>query len=381
MDARLKPIPVIDGHIHFDLPAQLPDLDAWREAFQIAKLNFVCTHHPTRISRVPEALFLKAHYPSTVYVFGGLDMSSLFSDPENCGQHFADYLDVLAAMGCDGVKMIEGKPTTRKRLPIPPFDSPAYEPYWVKMEATATPLVFHVNDPEEFWDDDLVPDWAVEQGWSYGDRTYINNETQYAEVRNVMERHPNLSVIFAHFYFLSAQLERLGGYLDRYPNMHVDLTPGVEMYHNFAKQPEKVREFFIRYQDRIVFGTDLDESALFVSGEDELHRNDSDVRIHLIRLFLETEGAFAPESSAALLGEFEKPFQGIHLPQEVLEKIYHKNFEKLAGRQPRALQRKAIAAECQRLLAYVETTREENAHYDEDTAVLSRIYNYFAAVS
>ncbi|HET60206.1 MAG TPA: hypothetical protein ENN32_07550, partial [Chloroflexi bacterium] len=201
------------------------------------------------------------------------------------------------------------------------------------------------------------------------------------EVLNVMERHPNLSVIFAHFFFLSAQLERLGGYLDRYPNMHVDLTPGVEMYHNFAKQPEKAREFFIRYQDRIVFGTDLDESALFVSDEGAAHSNDSDVRIHLIRLFLETEGAFAPESSAALLGEFEKPFQGIHLPQEVLEKIYHKNFEKLAGKQPRALQRKAIASECQRLLAYVEATRKENGHYDKDTAVLSRIYNYFAAIS
>jgi hypothetical protein len=60
------------------------------------------------------------------------------------------------------------------------------------------------------------------------------------------------------------------------------------------------------------------------------------VRIHLIRLFLETEGAFAPQSSAALLGEFEKPFQGILLPREVLEKIYYKNFEKLAGKQPRA---------------------------------------------
>jgi hypothetical protein len=122
--------------------------------------NIVCTPHRTRLSLVPGALHLKAHYPERVYVFGGLDISQLFQYPHVCGVHFARYVDQLIAMGCDGVKEIEGKPDMRKTLPIPPFDSPAYAPYWECLEETEMPVIFHVNDPAEFWDAARVPEWA-----------------------------------------------------------------------------------------------------------------------------------------------------------------------------------------------------------------------------
>ena len=52
----------------------------------------------------------------------GLDVSAYFRAPQQVGSLFADSLDRLAAAGCDGIKMIEGKPDMRKMLPIPPFD-------------------------------------------------------------------------------------------------------------------------------------------------------------------------------------------------------------------------------------------------------------------
>ncbi|MBI4730659.1 MAG: hypothetical protein HY781_00740, partial [Chloroflexi bacterium] len=182
MEHAFADLPLLDGHIHFGHPNFMQGLIQILDENKVGKFNIVCTPHRTRLSLVPDALFVKAHYPDRVYVFGGLDISPFFMAPESCGALFATYVDQLIQMGCDGIKMIEGKPDMRKNLPIPPFDSPAYEPYWAALEQGNVPLVFHVNDPQEFWDPLQVPDWAREQGWYYGDGTFINNETQHLEV-------------------------------------------------------------------------------------------------------------------------------------------------------------------------------------------------------
>lgn len=342
--------PIIDGHIHFGHPNYGTNLVEILEQANIERFNIVCTPHQQRLSLVPDALQLKALYPERCYVFGGLDISTLFMAPDYAGEVFAHYVDSLLDMGCDGIKMIEGKVQMRKTLPIPDFDSQVYAPYWAHMAETLTPLVFHVNDPEEFWDADLCPGWARQMGWFYGDGTYINNEEQYRQVLTVLERHPSLNVIFAHFFFLSAQLERLSGYLDRFPNMKVDLTPGIEMYMNFARDPQKSRDFFIKYQDRIVYGTDIGAKALLATPGMNIEPSESNLRIQLIRRFLETEGPFTLESEEGFLfGDPNFVFQGIALPGEVLEKIYHLNFERSVSTKPRRLDSAAIIEECERL--------------------------------
>ena len=371
-------IPVADCHIHYGNPMLMKGLMNILDKNRIGKCNIVCTPHEKRLSLVPDALHLKAHYPEKVYVFGGLDISVLFMYPETCGTYFANYVDTLLAMGCDGVKMIEGKPDMRKRLPIPAFDGQAYAPYWVKMEAIGLPVVFHVNDPEEFWDVKQVPEWAREQGWYYGDGSYINNEVQYNEVINVLRRHPGLKVIFAHFFFLSNQLERLAGYLDEFPNMHVDLTPGIEMFHNFSKKPQSVHDFFIKYQDRILYGTDLGAKALLAEVGEEIELEESKMRVDLLRSFLENEGGFRLNTEKGyLFGKFSGWFQGIHLPKEVLNKIYSRNFEKLAGKQPRPINAAKIIQECQRLMEIIPIMSAAQPGQIGDTSVAKQVINYF----
>ena len=346
----LADLPILDCHIHFGHPDFMPGLVGILDTNQVDKFNIVCTPHRTRLSLVPDALLVKSFEPQRTFVFGGLDISPLFMSPASCGAMFAEYAGTLSKMGCDGIKMIEGKPDMRKMLPIHPFDSPAYESYWMKLEQSGMPLVWHVNDPEEFWDPQRVPDWARAQGWFYGDGTFINNETQYAEVLHVLERHPKLKVVFAHFFFLSAQLQRLADLLERFPNMCVDLTPGIEMYHNFAGNLQATREFFLKYQERILFGTDIGAKALLSTPEMGIELGESALRIELVRRFLETDGGFRLDSAGGFLfGKFEGAFQGLGLPEDALRKIYGLNFERLAGRQPKAPDPQAIVAECERL--------------------------------
>jgi hypothetical protein len=345
---------------------------------KVGKFNLVCTPHHARLSLVPDALFVKAHHPQRTYVFGGMDVSPLFMMPDKCGEMFAAYVDQLLDMGCDGIKMIEGKPDMRKRLPIPPFDSPTYEPYWTMVEERGVPIVFHVNDPEEFWDAEKIPDWATEQGWFYGDGSFINNEDQYTEVINVLERHPNLKVIFAHFFFLSAQLPRLSELLERFPHMSVDLTPGIEMYHNFGRDTQAARDFFLKYQERILFGTDVGAKALLSTPEMGIEADESAVRVQVVRRFLEEEGPFELDVEAGFLfGKFGGPFQGIGLPEDVLKKIYFGNFERLAGSQPRALNPSAIIAECERLATILPMMGAVQPDVPMDLSVVETVKNYF----
>jgi len=379
MNHALADLPVLDCHIHFGHPNFAPGLIEILDKNRVNKFNIVCTPHRTRLSLVPDALYLKSLHPQRVYVFGGLDISPLFMAPDSCGALFAEYVGTLLNMGCDGVKMIEGKPDMRKMLPIPPFDSHAYEPYWNRLEEGGVPLLFHVNDPEEFWDAQRVPDWARQQGWFYGDGTFINNEAQYTQVFHVLERHPKLKVIFAHFFFLSAQLPRLADLLDRFPNLCVDLTPGIEMYHNFSREPQAAREFFLRYQDRILFGTDIGAKALLSTPELGIEPEESAVRIKIVRRFLEMEGEFKLEvESGFLFGRFSGPFQGIGLPQDVLKKIYFQNFERLAGSQPRALHPQEILAECDRLSMLIPAMGSVQPDVPGDVSIVKMVKEHFS---
>ncbi|MCP4751606.1 MAG: amidohydrolase family protein, partial [Proteobacteria bacterium] len=278
--------PMIDCHVHYADPSLMPGLIRLMDQLGIRKFNIVCTPHLDRLSLLPDALHLKGHYPERVYVFGGLDISALFIEPDRAGRIFAEYVETLIELGCDGIKMIEGKPQIRKMLPIPAFDSDVLDPYWKKLEETGMPVIFHLNDPEEFWDKERIPQWALDRDWFYGDGEYVNNEDQYTEVINVLSRYPDLRVIFAHFFFLSGQLPRLTGYMDRFPNMGIDLTPGIEMYSNFSANWNAAREFFTTYQDRIYFGTDIGAKALLEEPNNGIELSESTERVQLVRRFL-----------------------------------------------------------------------------------------------
>jgi predicted TIM-barrel fold metal-dependent hydrolase len=151
------------------------------------------------------------------------------------------------ALGFDGLKLVEGKPTVRRLTGIA-LDSPLYDGMYSLLAESRFPLLFHVADPGTFWSEQEVPASARAGGWFYGDGTYPPSTRYYEEVFGVLEKLPRLSVIFAHFFFLSESLERAVEVMERWPGISFDLTPG----------PEEWRESFIRYRERILLGTDND---------------------------------------------------------------------------------------------------------------------------
>jgi len=105
------------------------------------------------------------------------------------------------------------------------------------------------------------------------------------------------------------------------------LTPGIELIYNISRKRDDWRGFFIKYQDRLLFGTD---TGTWETVEESV------VKIWLVRNFLESdEEFFTPSEADMLLTRYKEPFVGLTLPKSVLRKIYAGNFRRLWGETPR----------------------------------------------
>lgn len=265
-------------------------------------------------------MLAKALRPTDTWTFAGLDYDA--PGHEESGLDFAAQARRMWEMGADGMKMLEGKPNTRRDTGMA-LDDPRYDSYYRYLQDNSIPILFHVADPEEFWDADKAPAFAKEHNWLYTDPSFPSKEQLYRETESVLTKFPRLRVVFAHFFFLSADLGRASGFLDRWPSVCFDITPGSEMYYNFSKRAAEWCEFFVKYQDRIVFGTDNTAHT----GELIAWAGKNVARV---RGFLETRDAFSGP--------------GLALPDDVLERIYHANFERVFGAAPRTVDMAGLVA-------------------------------------
>lgn len=347
---------LIDSHVHLWELDQINNLEASRQRIGADRMCIACIFDRDRANYNTEAFVAKAVYPDAYYVFGSMDHSAHFMPGRLSPPPLTEQIDRLIAIGVDGVKMLENKPTHRKLVDIP-VDGPYFADYFAHLEELDVPVIWHVCDPEEFWDPELTPAWAKKRGWGY-DETFRPKEQLYAEVENVLNRHPRLRIIFSHFYFLSADLPRASAFLDRHTAVSFDLAPGIEFLYNMSKDVSTTRNFFTRYADRIVFGTDI---SSYQSQDEAAHR------CGIIRHWLATDDEFrVPDGADFLLGPPKDGImRGLALPDDVLNSIYRNNFERFAGSKPKLLNTRLAAEECLRISAEVEVLTGQPAN---DTA-------------
>jgi len=325
---------IVDCHTHFDGAALYDKMLADQRRTGADQFNIVVVPRTGDRADWPmaAALWFKRRQPDRVYVFGGLDYTGLFDGGrDEPDVPLVEQLQRLMDLGCDGLKMLCGKPDTRKAIGRP-MDGPMYEPLLDRLEETGFPLVWHIADPPEFWNPDLVPLWAKQQRWWY-DETFPTYQQIDREALSAFQRHPRLNVVLAHFFFLSQDLPAADELLERFPNLHLDLAPGVEMFHNFTRDPAAAREFFVRRADRILYGTDIG-AGRHCTGEK---------RGWMVRHWLETDDEFEVPDDPLMTPDDRPPLKGIALPADALEKIYAANFHRIVGaRKPRPLNEPAV---------------------------------------
>lgn len=178
------------------------------------------------------------------------------------------------------------------------------------------PVMFHTADPDAFFlpvdeSNERYEELAAHPDWSFYGSQFSKEEL--LQQRNcVFARHPKTTFVAAHVAGSSENLARAACLLDAHPNVYVDISARAS---ELGRQPFTAREFFVRYSDRIVFGTDLLPDV-------SMYR--------LYFRFLETRDEyFEYPSHASRQGRWN--IYGLGLPDDVLRKVYRENALRLLG--------------------------------------------------
>jgi predicted TIM-barrel fold metal-dependent hydrolase len=194
-------------------------------------------------------------------------------------------------------------------------DDPKLDAIWEVCAAYKRPVEIHTGDPGAFFTplDQFNERWHElneHPEWLFSGGDFPSRSELHAQRIRAIARHPNTTFICAHMANDGEDLAEVGRWLDLYPNMYVDIDARIS---ELGRQPYTSRRFFLKYQDRIMFGTDTVPSR-------EAYR--------IYYRFLETDDEYFDPAG----GHHRQGFwmiYGVFLPRDVLEKIYFKNAERL----------------------------------------------------
>ena len=206
------------------------------------------------------------------------------------------------------------------------LDDPRLAPIFSFLVQNRIPLIGHNGEPRDCW---LPLDKMTFSQSYYGSHPeyhmFLHPEFPSYEAHiqardNLLEKYPDLKFVGAHLGSLEWSLDELARRLDKYPNMRVDLSRISNLQLHTLNDRQKTRNFFIKYQDRLVYGTDKAINANANPAEFKKSIHDSWLRDWLF---------FATDSRIQLAGFGE--LNGLKLPQSVIDKIYLKNAENWLG--------------------------------------------------
>jgi len=188
------------------------------------------------------------------------------------------------------------------------------------------PLIGHLGEPRECWLplDKMVlhKDYFSEhpEYHMYLHPEYPSYEMQIAARDNMLAKHPHLKFVGAHLGSLEWSLDELAKRLDRFSNMSVDLARMPDLFLQAKNNWQKTRDFFIKYQDRLLYATDIQvaETKDTAGYNKKIH----DARIRYWTFFATDENMNEP-----IVGSFK----ALHLPASVIDKIYYNNARRWLG--------------------------------------------------
>ena len=258
---------------------------------------------------------LNRNYPKRFIVFANVDFSKI--DDPDFDKKAAAQLEQDVKNGAQGLKIFKNlgltvKDKNGKRLAT---DDPRLDPIWQKCAELKIPVLIHTGEPRSFFDpiDKHNERWLELKQFPNRARPsgeYPSWEKVMQEQHNLFAKHPKTIFINAHLGWLGGDLGRLGKLMDKLPNMYTEIGAVLA---ELGRQPRMAREWFIKYQDRVLFGKDAYEPSEYHTYFRVIETNDEYFDYYRKR------------------HAFWKMY-GLHLPDEVLKKLYYKNALKIIPR-------------------------------------------------
>ncbi|CAL1518802.1 amidohydrolase family protein [Chitinophaga sp. MM2321] len=206
------------------------------------------------------------------------------------------------------------------------IDNPRFDEVLDFLTKAEIPVIGHLGEPKDCW----LP---LDQMQMNSNRKYYTRHPEYhmfahpdhpsyeeqmAARDHMLEKHPGLRFVGAHLGSLEWNTDTLAMHLDKLPNMAVDMAARISDLQFLAmKDWQKVHDFFIRYQDRLLYGTDRITDDSKPSAEAGKFIHEAWLR----------DWAFLATGDTLHSSSFEGKFTGLKLPKSVIDKIYRKNAE------------------------------------------------------
>jgi predicted TIM-barrel fold metal-dependent hydrolase len=317
--------PFVDAHNHQwqmpdqDLAELVREMDALNMAVMVnlSGRGFRRVEQPDGSTRfgTDDAAFLKRAVenaersaPGRFVVFTNIDLAGL-GEP-GWGERTLAELSADVAAGARGLKIYKSLGLTAedgegRRIPV---DDPRLDPVWEACGELGIPVLIHSGEPAPFWqpkdaDNERLLE-LMERPERYRDPAiYPSWEQIMGEQHHVFRKHPQTTFISAHLGWMGNDLGRLGRLLDELPNVYTEIGAVLA---ELGRQPRFAREFFIRYQDRLLFG------------KDSWHPEEYHVYFRVLETADEYFDYYRRRHA------FWKIY-GLDLPDEVLRKVYYKN--------------------------------------------------------
>ena len=318
--------PVVDVHSHlrFKLPRAYADLDQFVQVMDRNNIAVNISLDGGLGERLTEHLeFVGKDHPDRCLVFANVDWvgDGDREDPASWACHRTDFARHIVTLlsqakqeGVSGLKLFKqfGLGYKNPDGSLLQIDDLRWDPIWRACGELGLPVIIHIADPAAFFRpiDETNERWEElyrHPDWSFEGPEFPGREALLAARNRVIARHPQTIFIGAHVANNAEDLQAVGQWIDTYPNFYVEIASRIS---ELGRQPYTARKFFLKYSDRILFGTDGPWP---------------EQRLSLYWRFLETFDEYFPYSEKAFPPQGFWRIYGIGLPDDVLCKIYHEN--------------------------------------------------------
>ena len=300
--------PFVDVHNHqFDMPVKnlsklVAEMDSLNMAFMVNLSGFRGLYLQQSLKNIQK------NAPNRFGLFLNVDFESI--DDENFAVTQTALIDSAVQAGVMGLKVYKSLGLTDRdskgqRIAI---NDPRLAPVWEACGKNGIPVLIHSGEPSSFWDpkDKYNERWLElrqKPGRFRDPATNPSFEEVLAEQHAIFEKHPNTLFINAHLGWMGNDLDRLGAHLDRYPNVYTEIGAVLA---ELGRQPQRARQFFIDYQDRILFGKDSYSVSEYYTYFRVLETDDEYFDYYRKR-------------------HAHWKMYGLALPDSILQKLYYKN--------------------------------------------------------
>ena len=315
----------IDAHVHLHGAAEHFMAQAQADGFRILTIDVDYPDYPPLAEQLSDAVALRERYAGRAAFATTFSVADFNSD--GWSARVIRDIDAAVAQGAVGVKIWKNIGMTLRdpdgRYVMP--DDPRLTPVIAHLEAHHVVLLGHQAEPLNCW----LP---LEKMTVRSDREYFLEHPQYymykhpdmpshdailAARDHMLAAHPALHFDAVHLASLEWDVDRVADFLERFPGARVDTAARlVHLEYQAVRNPAKVRAFLIRYQDRILYGSD----------EAWGPKEDSDpaaaAALHATWL---ADWRFLATADSMHSDDFDGAFNGMRLPRTVLDKIYRGN--------------------------------------------------------